>query len=57
MVQNKGIYLYMDALEHARDVCKYLDVGQVERAKAHSEFFWTALEKIGNLMEKWEENV
>lgn len=36
----------IDALEHARDVCKYLDAGKIEEAKAHTEFYWDALDKI-----------
>jgi hypothetical protein len=39
------------ALEAARDVCKYLDAGMVEEAKTHTEFYWDALDKIRDMDE------
>lgn len=37
--------IYAALIEAARDVCKYLDHGMIEEAKAHTQFFWEALEK------------
>lgn len=47
----KYIKLLEAAVEDARDVCKYLDAGMVEEAKAHTEFYWAALEKIRDIDE------
>ena len=40
------LYLYKDAIEQARDVCKYLDAGMIDEAKAHTKFYWMAIGKI-----------
>jgi hypothetical protein len=45
------IKLLKAAVEDARDVCKYLDAGMVEEAKAHTEFYWAALDKIRDMDE------
>jgi hypothetical protein len=40
------LYLYKDAIEEAKDVCKYLDAGMIDEAKAHTKFYWMAIGKI-----------
>ena len=35
-----------NALDNARDVCKYLDHDMIKEAKAHTKFFWNDLDKI-----------
>jgi len=45
------IKLLEAAVEDARDVCKYLDAGKIEEAKAHTEFYWDALDKIRDMDE------
>jgi len=45
------IKLLEAAVEDARDVCKYLDAGRIEDAKAHTEFYWDALDKIRDMDE------
>lgn len=37
------------AVEAARDVCKYLDHGDVENAKAHTEFYWDHVDKLRDM--------
>jgi hypothetical protein len=38
-----------DAVESARDVCKYVDHDHIEDAKAHTQFFWEHLDKLKDL--------
>jgi hypothetical protein len=38
-----------DAVEHARDVCKYVDHDKFDDAKRHTEFFWSSLKKLQEL--------
>ena len=38
-----------DAVEHARDVCKYVDHDKFDDAKRHTEFFWSSLNKLQEL--------
>jgi hypothetical protein len=45
------IKLLEAAVEDARDVCKYLDAGKIEEAKAHTEFYWADLDKIRDMDE------
>ena len=35
-----------NALDNARDVCKFLDHDMIKEAKAHTKFFWNDLDKI-----------
>ena len=43
-------YKYLSgAVEEARDVCKYLDHDEVEKAKAHTEFYWAQIDKLRDM--------
>ena len=45
----KAGHLMRVAVEAARDVCKYLDHDEVEKAKGHTEFYWNAIDRLRDL--------